>query len=750
MHKDYKSFNILNSYSESFLSKLKVDNSLEPITMPFTKKDESAHSDETVWNFTDLVFYNTKLFSPSANYFRDNGLYTQLHPLYNAAEYKKFWDLEESRRKNGYIAPCIVWEKEDGSVVLRNLHITGEHFGYLNYAEIKRVKPESLEKINQAVIEGIEIVIEEAEKVTDFPSFFDSDFYYFKALELARKTAKHIVVGKARRKGFSYKNGWITADSADLYPRSVNMLAAYSSDSLYPDGTMTMADNYLQRISKYTDWSKRRLIDKDKFIKLGYKRNDGLGIERGFLSVVSAVSFGPNKPGAVRGKDARIILWEESGKNRLLRASLDSALPTMKAGMFMTGLGIVFGTGGGDEVEWEGFEDLFYNPAADDFLAFCNIWDEDVPDTDCGFFVPSFMGKEGFIDRHGNSNVVGAINYEERIRDRKRKSNDPNKLNAYVMEEPFSPSEAFSRSGYNIFDTAQVAEQLRRVQRDPDVRAMTRTGYFVTTPKGIQFKDKLFLSEKELEQYHPPIINYPIRKNDDPFGCMVFWSQPYRDPATGKIPDNLYRIWHDPFALPKSKELVDSRTSLGVFYVYERYNAFTAGKGGRVIGSFIGRPETTEAFNAILFQCSDYCNANILFENDRGDVYNYAKTHGYLHRLVDEPNVFIKKETTTSVAPNKGISMNDEGKKRDGVVYLRDWHMAKRGVNQYGQPLFNINAFYCDRGLKEMLKFNLKGNFDAISTLIIGQFDIKGLFYTEIEKPVANTENNSIFDRDWF
>jgi len=49
-----------------------------------------------------------------------------------------------------------------------------------------------------------------------------------------------------------------------------------------------------------------------------------------------------------------------------------------------------------------------------------------------------------------------------------------------------------------------------------------------------------------------------------------------------------------------------------------------------------------------------------------------------------------------------------------------------------------------------MLKFNLKGNFDAISTLIIGQFDIKGLFYTEIEKPVANTENNSIFDRDWF
>ena len=40
--------------------------------------------------------------------------------------------------------------------------------------------------------------------------------------------------------------------------------------------TMTMADNYLQFLAKNTDWSKRRLIDRDDFIKFGYKYNDSL------------------------------------------------------------------------------------------------------------------------------------------------------------------------------------------------------------------------------------------------------------------------------------------------------------------------------------------------------------------------------------------------------------------------------------------------------------------------------------------
>src|SRR5690606_13521550 len=138
---------------------------------------------------------------------------------------------------------------------------------------------------------------------------------------------------KARRKGYSYKNGWLAADKADLYRNTVTGLGAFHADSLYPGGTMTMANNYLQHIASKTDWSKRRLIDKQDVIKFGFKRNDGLGIEEGYLSSIFAASFAPNNPGALRGKDCKFMLLEESGKNPILDKVLTSTLPTLRAGV---------------------------------------------------------------------------------------------------------------------------------------------------------------------------------------------------------------------------------------------------------------------------------------------------------------------------------------------------------------------------------------------------------------------------------
>src|SRR5690606_28996851 len=124
-------------------------------------------------------------------------------------------------------------------------------------------------------------------------------------------------------------------------------------------------------------------------------------------------------------------------------------------GAVVTGLMIVFGTGGGEDKQWEGFEDLFYAPSADEFISFNNIWDDDSRGTECGFFVPSYMGKEGFVDAHGNSNVKGAIAFEEDIREKKKRSKSASKLTDYIMEEPFSPKEAFSRNSSGIFPGAE-------------------------------------------------------------------------------------------------------------------------------------------------------------------------------------------------------------------------------------------------------------------------------------------------------
>lgn len=756
MHLEYKSYDFIDQLTkDSIVDSLTVDKSLGILEKPYLKTEGLLGED--LYEPIDIAFYNTSEFSKVGQYWLDTGgdkggRYTDLHPVYDKKEFDSFWDEEERKRKEGYTLPCAVITKDNGSIVLQDLHITGEHYGYLNFAPIKRVAPETLKEIERLLKLGENVDHLSESKVVSLPQFFDSDYYYFKAVELAREIGRHLVVGKARRKGYSYKNGWIAANRADLYRNTVTALAAFNKDSLTPEGTMQMTNDYLQHIGAYTDWKKRRLKDKEDFIKFGYKFNDGLGIERGFKSVVLATSFAPNNPGALRGKSADFMLIEEAGKNPILAAVLASTLPTLKTGTTLSGLLIVFGTGGGDDKQWEGFEDLFYAPSADDFLSFNNIWDEGERGTECGFFVPSFMGKEGFVDIHGNSNVKGAVAYENEMREKKKRSKKATKLSDYIMEEPFCPKEAFSRASNNLFPSDELEEQLRLVQRDENIKALLRSGNLVRTKKGVVFKDRLFMTQEELKHYHPPVTNFPLKKGDDPYGCFVRVSPPYKDKKSGEIPANLYRIHHDPFALPKDTKDVTARDSLGSFYVYERTNNITPGYGDRLVAWFHGRPPTTDDFNDIMFKAADLYNATIQFENDRGDVYNYARQHKRLHQLADEPEIIWKKSLQTKkVGRKKGITINTS-RKADGVIYLRDWMLLKRSKDEFGNNLLNLHYWYDERGIREALKFNInKGNYDAISALIVGQYDQKEQFFIEVKTPRATNnpyeQSTHIFDR---
>ncbi len=761
MHVNYASYDIVSSLLDELLQTAIRDDSLPCIEMPY--KEVESITGETLYENIDIAFYGTESFSEVGNYYLKHGVYTHLHKDFDRAQYDAFWDEEERKRKEGLTLPCALVKKDDGSYVLQDLHITGEHYGYLNYAPIKRVKKKVLIEIDRRVKLGEDISDLADDKEVSLPQFFDSDYYYFKAIELARSKGKHMVVGKSRRKGYSYKNGWLSANRADLYRNTVTGIAAYNSDSLYPEGTMTMADNYLQHISAHTDWSKRRLIDKENTIKFGYKRNDGFGVEYGFKSSILARSFATNNPGAIRGKDCTLILLEESGKNPLLSQVLASTLPTLGAGAIKTGVMIVFGTGGGDAKQWEDFEELFYSPSADGFLCFNNIWDEDARGEECGFFVPSYMGKEGFIDRHGNSNVKGAIAYEEREREIRRRAKSAKKLSDYIMEEPFCPKEAFSRGVSGIFPHKEIEEQLKRVQRDDTIKALARKGTLVRTAEGVKFNDYLFMDNKDQREFHPVITNVPLRKEDDPHGAFVMWSPPFRVKFpvgtdsltskkinTGEVPDNLYRIWHDPFALPKKSEDVSSRDSLGVFYVYERTNNITPSGGDRVVAEFRGRPESTNAFNDIMFAAAEYYNAVIMYENDRGDVFPYAREHKLIHRLADEPELLWQKNLQGKRGSRKkGIHIN-EARKLEGVIYVKDWLITKRSGNDDGD-LLNLHYFYSESGLKELLKYNLhKGNFDAVSTLIVGQYDTKEQVFTKIHTKPPKTSGTGVFDRAWY
>ena len=714
---------------------------------PLISRDAAVEG-ESMFTFEDIAFVNTSEFSKTGQYYIKNGIYTNASPIYDKTEYNAFWDEEERRRKEGYTLPGkLIFE--DDQYKLQKVHIEGAHYGYLNYGEIKRSKDFEKKKGILYSPYGEALTLEEpvkrggTTKEFSLPSFWDGDYYYFKSFPLARQQNRHIVVGKARRKGYSYKNGWVVADMADQYRRSTSVVGAYDEGTLTDDGIMNKVQNYLDFLCKTTDWNKRRLHNTLRHIEIGFRYvNDP--IKRGFLSNIYTAVLAKD-PGAMRGKDADLIILEEAGKVLNLAEVLEPTLKTLTDGIYMTGLMVVFGTGGGDDKYWQAFEDLFYTTYEQNFLTFDNIWDVDLQGTGCGFFHPSYMSKPGLIDEYGNSDVQGAIVVENK--ERAKRKNNPKKLNDYTMEEPYTPSEAFSRASNGLFPAVEIDLQLRRVLYDPDIKGIGREGIFIEEKGEVKFYDKILLGSSASDYLNPPVNDYPLKPDTDVEGCWVLWEQPYRDPRTGRIPDNLYRGWNDPFGISKEKEEFTVRDSLGTVYLYETPNNFTPTKGDRIIGEFVGRRENTEDFDRQMFLGLRYFNAMLLYENDRGDVYSNAKKLGLLDMLVDEPEFMYQKDLQAGgKGRKKGISIAaNMNRKLNGAIYAKKWIITKRSNNITDKPLLNLHYVYSAGLLRELLKYDGKRNTDRVSALIVGMYDQREQLYKGIN---ADTEAGITIEED--
>lgn len=731
-------------------SKLIVNTDAGIYTGPYIEKDVESFGQEELnlkmYAADDIAFCNTKEFSREAQTYIKTGKYTNAHPVYDKKEFTAYWDEQEKRCKEGYTLPGKLIKVGD-EYQLQQIHITGEHYGYLNFGEIKRSKGFEVEKGVLLGTNGEPIKKENggvSKKEFYMPDFWDGDYYFFKAIELCRQVGKHLVVGKARRKGYSYKNGWLVANMANFYRRSTSVVGAYDAASLFDDGTMNKVENYLNFINKHTDWSKRRIHNTLEHFEIGY-RNIGDPVKRGYLSNIYTATLRGN-PGGMRGKDADLLLLEEAGKCPNMTEILDATLKTLTDGALKTGLFIAFGTGGGDDSQWQGFEDLFYEAYTRNFILFENIWDDDALGTGCGYFHGSFMCKPGLIDAHGNSDISGSLKFDDAELNLIKHS--PEKTNAHEMEEPRKPSSAFSRSVNNILPAKELDLQLRAVLRDPKLQGIAREGVFAQSRKGVIFLDRNFVDDSQKELIPPPVTEYPLKTGTDSRGCWVLWEQPYRDPKTGAIPDNLYSLWNDPYGISKEKEYFNAKDSLGVTYLYENPNNLTDSRGDRIIGEFVGRRESTEDYDEQMFLCCVFYNGKILYENDRGDVFSNAKKRGYLELLKEEPEFHHQKSLQKGgMGRKKGISIaGNSGRKMSGVVYWKNWLLEKRGVDKNGNIVLNVHLLFSVGLLKECLKYDGKRNADRVSCCIVGMFDIR----ETLNKGYVPENFNSTDDDDYF
>lgn len=613
------------------------------------------------------MWINTAEFSRDAQFFKKNGYYCAAPK--GTRDYKDYWDEQLNRCINGYS--------------VGGQHITGHHYGYLNFAQIKLIDDSEGKSIDKN-LKGVS-----GKKVVSFPSFWDGDALYFNTLKEAQDKGLHLCVGKARRKGYSYKNGWVAGNTYNTIKNSMTILGAHEKKFLYGGAGITkMTKDYLEFLNEHTAWTKRRQISsKIEELRASYiKYINGVPIESGYKSTILSLTFKDN-PDAARGKDAQLIFFDEAGKWPNLLSSIKATLETLKDGVFTTGIMVVFGTGGEDNNDWADFNELFYNPEPYGFIALDNIWDEDLAGTKSGFFVPSYMNKTGFMDDQGNSMVTEAKKWEAEKRDYIGKTaKSRSALDSFVTENPWCPKEAFQITRGRIFPVAELQRHLAYLDTNKEANYLGTKGYLYYDEAG---KVKFQVDESRIA------ADYPTKKNEEE-GCVTIWEPP---PQEG-IPYGLYIAGCDPYDHDRSET-----GSLGSVFIFKQINHLGETYDWPV-AEYTGRPDRASMFYENVTKLLEYYNAICLYENQVKGLHQYMDTKNKSHFLKDQPLIIKDIIKDSKVNREKGIHMNVIIKDYCERI-TRDWLLE-----EYSPGKLNLTKIYSKPLLKELIAYDDKGNFD--------------------------------------
>jgi hypothetical protein len=680
----------------------------------------------------DGLWINSETFREEAKHFRKYKYYCPDPP--GSPGYLEYWTEQRKRCRNGY--------SSGGST------ITGDHYYYLNFCPIQKAEESEYTK-------GL------GKKVVDFPDFWDGDYKYYWVREIARnglltelvtsvEHIKHVIelpeeeqikelvalldglglglkiepdslkggfnliVGKSRRKGYSYKAGSIASNNYFNRPNSLTIFAAYDNKYLLgKKGIFQKAYDYINFGNEHTAWSAPcdvvNQVSKGN-IRNSYTtyNNNGIAIEKGMKSEINSVSCMDN-PDAIRGADIYDVFFEESGAfgtPGLLEQTYIATVDTATAGSLKTGLITVFGTSGDMEGGTYDYANMFNKPKVYGFLPMKNTWDANSETNICGYFHPDYWNMEGYMDKQGNSDVEAARSVEIAIRERMIKAGaTSSQIKKRMQERPHGPKEAFASTSINLYPTYELQAQLDKV-RSLNLQKVKGTPVQL-------YREGNTVKSKRILDGSASIIDSYYSTPDDIRGCVIIYEEPLEN-----APRGLYKIGYDPVRQ-------DSGTSLASVLVYKSFHQGSA-THSIIVAEWLGRHEVTDDNDRLVELIADYyAHSPIMYENEVTSVKNYFRRIKRLNMLALQPDGVISKNIKKSkVNRIYGCHMVD-ALKDAGERYIKDWLLNVIDYDEDGTPIKSLDKIWSPRLLEELIAYNRKGNFDMHSSLIMCMIQVQ-------------------------
>ena len=648
-----------------------------------------------------LKFINTGVFQVDGRNFLRHGYYTEA-PI-GTKDYNDYWDEQERRVLNGY--------------TVGGVRVTGRHYFYLNFCLIK-ARP--IDPNTGAEKQG------ENRKIITLPRFLDHNYYWFHEFEQCAAEGPHkqaikqgMIIAKSRRKGFTYQvSAGVYAYNFNFIPASMNILAAYEKG--HYKVTLDGIHFSINHINRITDWGKKqgKLSKRDHFRASFVMRDPatGIDVEDGYMSEIQAVSFKDN-PFKSIGESIDVMGFEEAGKFEHLLTAFTISEPTFRDGEIMTGIPLIWGTGGDMEKGTKDFAEMFYDPSSYGLKSYENIYDENATG-DCGWFIDDMWyypgsitkkhyinGKEKeevlpYVDKEGNSHrQIAEFSLDEKRR--KRKKGSRSAYNKFITQQPKTPAEAFLRVQGTMFDT---------------VRASARLSHILTNKS--KYVDSIWLADLTVDpisnrikfEYNStgvPIRDFPIKDNKKP-GVIEIYEQPVSDEA-GEVPYGRYIASIDPYDDDES-----TTSSVGSILVMDLLT-------DRIVCHYKGRPATADQFFETCRRILKFYNATANYERNKKGIYGYLYNKQQLHLLIDEPEILKDKgisKANTFGNNSKGTYMSTPVEIY-GLQRAVQWMTGNAYGEEEGSEVTNLDKIRSIPLLQEIIGWNPDDNFDDISALTL-------------------------------
>lgn len=588
-------------------------------------------------------------FRDRATIFEKSGSYTD-YPK-NCKPYNDFWDEEFNRCQNGY--------------TVGKYRITGDHYFFLNYYRMFTVKEDA-----QAG----------SGREESFPNFLSKQYEFFHYVEMAEKLGKDICILKARGIGLSE----IVACLA-VRPYTTNrgyhvMLTCASDTKLTP---------LKNKCWKQLDWLNMNTNGGMRHARLVINNNDTKrasvktpdGIEYGWGSEITSVVADTSDK--IRGDRLDRLIFEEAGSNKVLTDSWIKGDALVALGGKHFGSRIALGTGG-DDMSLKGLADIFTNPEAYNVLPFKNYDTDDGKPEISSFFIPAhkFALTSQYLDNRG---VTNHIEFKKFYIEKREKLTDKDFLNE-CAEHCFTPREALSKHGDNVFDTAIITERI--------IQMKVHNQY--TKPKRM-----LLLWDKSFGSGYDRVI-----AKESPLGQLLVVEPPILD-ETGKPYKNLYVAGIDAIDMGRKDSATDSDVSDFCVIVKKRMFGMDDPK---YVAMYKFRPDDIRQAYDLTMKLLTWYNCKALLEYTKISIQQYFKDRNKGHLFMSRPKFAISNKS------------NRAGKQLIGVPSVPY-------VIEHGLELVNnfINDFWYTIDFEDMLdqmlnySYENKRKFDIIAALQINK-----------------------------